>query len=590
MKFTEEQELKILKVLKIICAAESTLLVVMLCALFVLLIKVKGNISYVYNFMVKTEGSLEVVKNDGAKNGADAAEPTAVESTEPSNFLKGTAIMVNGNVTDLYRRAEDIVFSAESLSNLTSYKGIITFRGNYSRSLSAYGKVSLSENRISSDYWKYKTGKFLKGDGVNYWSGNGWTGQPLAVQWDESTKKNMNLYETAKNKTDLVEIIYPGMDGKVHFLDMETGEETRPAINVGMTFKGTCSLHPDYPILICGSGDSSTGLFGEQVSARIFIYSLIDGTKLYEFAADDDFAPRIWHGYDSSAIVNAATDTLIYPGENGVIYTLKLNTSYNELSGVLTINPGELVEYTYYAGTAETRIYAGEGGYGSEASAVVWENYLFLGDNGGIFYCLDLNTMTPVWVQDLLEDINSSPIFEVTENGEKYVYVATTLKYHTDEHHIGEACIYKLNAMTGEIVWKKPYQVHTVLGLAGGILSTGACGEGIVSDYLFYAVSKVPSVDTSYIVAISKTTGEEYWRLELSCDAWSSGGLMYDTDGSVKLVQCCGNGDILLIDAKTGSVLSKKNFGSNIEATPVIFGNRLVVGLRSEYIIGVKFE
>jgi len=146
------------------------------------------------------------------------------------------------------------------------------------------------------------------------------------------------------------------------------------------------------------------------------------------------------------------------------------------------------------------------------------------------------------------------------------------------------------DAMTGEIVWKKPYQVHTVLGLAGGILSTGACGEGIVSDYLFYAVSKVPSVDTSYIVAISKTTGEEYWRLELSCDAWSSGGLMYDTDGSVKLVQCCGNGDILLIDAKTGSVLSKKNFGSNIEATPVIFGNRLVVGLRSEYIIGVKFE
>ena len=65
---------------------------------------------------------------------------------------------------------------------------------------------------------------------------------------------------------------------------------------------------------------------------------------------------------------------------------------------------------------------------------------------------------------------------------------------------------------------------------------------------------------------------------------------MYDTDGSVKLVQCCGNGDILLMDAKTGKVLASKNFGSNIEATPVVFNDRLAVGLRSEYILGIKFE
>ncbi len=590
MNISDEKAIKLTRILKIISIVLAAFLVIIICGIFVLLIKVKGNFSYVYNYLVKTQGGKAVVAYTDAADNADSGKPFATAKTDPSSFLRGAALLVEGARADSFTRETPIYFSEDYLKDFTSFNGIITFRGNYMRSKSSYGTVSLKSNTISSDSWKYKTGKVLKSDGVNYWSGNGWTGQPLAVRWNAATKAVMNLYPEAKAKADLVEVIYPGMDGKIHFLDMETGKETRDAINVGMTFKGTCSLHPDYPLLICGSGDSAPGLFGEQVSARIFVYSLTDGTKLCEFGANDDFAPRIWHAYDSSAIICAETDTLIAPGENGVIYTIKLNTSYDPATGDLSVNPDLPVEYTYYSEASENRIYQGEGGYGSEASAVVWENYLFLGDNGGIFYCLDLNTLKPVWVQDLLEDVNSSPVFEITENGEKYIYVGTTLKYHTDGHHLGEACIYKLNAMTGEIVWKKPYEVHTVLGLAGGILSTGASGEGSVSDYLYYAVSKVPSVDTAYIVAISKTTGEEYWRHELDCDAWSSGCLMYDTDGSVKLVQCCGNGDILLMDAKTGKVLSSKNFGSNIEATPVVFENRLVVGLRSEYILGIKFE
>jgi hypothetical protein len=590
MNITEEQEIKITRILKIASVVLAAVLVLILCGTFVLLVKVKGNFSYVYNYMVKTEGGKSVEKNPNGAAYADSPAPFSLPGTAPFAFLKRTEILENGAKTDVFNRAERIVFTEDYLKDFTAFNGIITFRGNYSRSKSSYGTVSLKSNTISKDYWTYKTGKVLKSDGVNFWSGNGWTGQPLAVQWDQGTKAVMNLYPEAKAKSGLVEVIYPGMDGMIHFLDMETGKETRDAINVGMTFKGTCSLHPYYPLLVCGSGDSAPGLFGEQVSARVFIYSLLDGKKLYEFGANDNFAPRIWHAYDSSAIFSAETDTLIAPGENGVIYTIKLNSVYDPANGILSVDPEQPVEYTYYSEASEKRIYQGEGGYGSEASAVVWENYLFLGDNGGIFYCLDLNTLTPVWVQDLYEDINSSPVFEVTETGEKYIYVGTTLKYHTDGHHLGEACIYKINAMTGDIVWKKPYEVHTVLGLAGGILSTGTSGEGKYSDYIYYAVSKVPSVDTAYIVAISKKTGEEYWRTELKCDAWSSGALLYDTDGSAKYVQCCGNGDILLMDAKTGKILASKNFGSNIEATPVVFDNRLAVGLRSEYILGIKFE
>ena len=587
---------KLIRLFRVIGIALAAVLVVVLLGIFALLIKVKGNVSYIYNYLYGTRGSLPVTEYAGATVGADAKVPYCIPETDPLAIFDRTEVSVNGVMTDAFARETEIEFSEDYLKDFTAYKGIITFRGNYMRSLSAYGTPQITENKIAPTTWKYKTGKFLKCDGVNYWSGNGWTGQPLAVQWDPETRNLMNLYKEAKSKANLVEVIYPGMDGKIRFLDMETGKETREPINVGMTFKGTCSLHPDYPLLICGSGDSATGLFGEQVSARLFIYNLIDGTKLGEIGANDALAPRVWHAFDSSPIFCTAADTVICPGENGLIYTVRLNTEYNPETGELRINPDETVRYAYYPKQKDDRFGAngssksGAESNGSESSAVVYDKYLFFGDNGGIFQCLDLNTMQPVWVQDLYEDINSSPVFEINDNGEKFIYVATTLKFHYDANHLGEACLYKLNAMTGAIVWKKPYEVHTVQGLAGGFLSSGACGSGDVSDYLFYSVSKVPSVDTGYIVAISKTTGEEYWRLELRCDAWSSGCLIKAADGKTRLVQCCANGDILLIDAKNGKILDTMNFGSNIESTPVIFENRLAVGLRSENIIGIEFK
>ena len=35
--------------------------------------------------------------------------------------------------------------------------------------------------------------KILKSNGVDYWSGNGWTGQPLLAKWSNQAKANMNI-------------------------------------------------------------------------------------------------------------------------------------------------------------------------------------------------------------------------------------------------------------------------------------------------------------------------------------------------------------------------------------------------------------
>ena len=572
---------------KIILGVIVIVILILMFIGFKLLVKV-GNPKYFYNYLHSTAGSLKVVANKDAVKEADLSTAFATENTDPQLHGVKQFIEVNGKQVDSYERSEKISFSEETLRAVNSVPGLITFRGNYSRSGSSYGIADISAEKFATNTWTFGTGKILKSNGVDYWSGNGWTGQPLLMSWDIETKQNMNLFDEAKAKPDLVEVIYPGMDGSVHFLDMATGKETRPAIYVGMTFKGTASLYPDgkTPLLFCGSGDAQTGPFGENVSQRFYVYSLLDGKLLYGGGYDDKFAPRIWHAYDSSPIIDPVTDTLIYPGENGIIYTMKLNTEYDRQAGTISVSPSEIVKFTF---DIEEKYSDGGVLWGSECSASVWNGYLFIGDNGGSVYCLDLNTMSMVWINDLAEDINSSVIFE-TDGGNHYIYVATTLKYGYNNHNMGEAAIYKLNAMNGEIIWKKPYEVHTVKGYAGGVLSTGAPGSGIVSDYIFYSVSKTPDLESGYLTALNKYTGEEVWRTDLDMYSWSSTGLIYSEAGKPYIIQGCQNGDLLLVNAVDGKVLDKLNFGSGIEATPAIYGNRVVLATRSEKIIGVEIK
>ena len=137
----------------------------------------------------------------------------------------------------------------------------------------------------------YNTGKIAGGS----WSGNGWTGQPLIVQWDAETRQLMNLYADKKNKSDLVEVIYATLDGHIYFLDLETGKKTRDDLNFKMPFKGTGSIDPrGLPLLYVGSGDEYEE---EDQKSRAMIISLIDGRKLYEFGIQgkDKFAVRDWN-------------------------------------------------------------------------------------------------------------------------------------------------------------------------------------------------------------------------------------------------------------------------------------------------------
>ena len=59
---------------------------------------------------------------------------------------------------------------------------------------------------------------------------------------------------------------------------------------------------------------------------------------------------------------------------------------------------------------------------------------------------------------------------------------------------------------------------------------------------------------------------------------------------SAYIVVCNSEGDMDLLDARKGTLLSRLNFGANIEASPAVFNDMLVVGTRGQEIVGVKIS
>ena len=171
-----------------------------------------------------------------------------------------------------------------------------------------------------------------------------------------------------------------------------------------------------------------------------------------------------------------------------------------------------------------------------EDSAVIWKQYMYIADNGGNMMCMDLNTMQLVWTQDTLDDTNASPVFEEEADGSKYLYVAPSLHWQKNAAtNTGKISVFKMNAVTGEIVWEKPYDVHTVYGVSGGVQATPVLGKGSIADLLIVPVARMPRKPSGVLVALDKKTGEERWVFDMKAYAWSSPVAVYAQDGTCLL-------------------------------------------------------
>lgn len=494
-------------------------------------------------------------------------EPSYAESSDPSNWKIKWEIIQNGSVTDSYVRQEPITF--EDADNYSAVEGVITFRGDNYRTGATYGTANIVNDNIAK-----KWGKNISS--FNGWTGCGWTGQPLIVRWDDETKAIMNLYDSKKEKEGLVEVIYATLDGNIYFYDLDDGSYTRDPLTVGMNFKGAGSLDPrGYPLMYVGAGVNVSGK-----SPKIFVISLIEGKILYEQSGYDTDAKRNWYAFDSAPLVDAETDTLIWPGESGILYTIKLNTQFDIAAGTLSVAPDATVKTRYTSNLGRT--------IGCESSTIIVGRYLYFADNGGLFFCVDLDTMELVWAQNTKDDVNATPVFQWGKDGKGYIYTATSMEYAK-----GTTYIHKLDAATGKIIWEKAYTGVTYnKNVSGGVLSSPVLGKKgtDLEGMIVYSISRTPTADGGTLVALDTDTGDVVWEKVLSYYAWSSPVVLYNDSGKSRLVLCDSAGKATLFEGSTGKALTNVSLGSNVEASPAVFENTLVVGTRGQQIFALTVE
>lgn len=506
--------------------------------------------------------------------------PHAVESTLPSNLIEYTEVMDNGNyLSDISQYQSPVQIDFASGDRYTQARGVIGFRGDNFRNSPVYGYQNLTNHSLST-VWSADTGGLSYGDST--WTGSGWTGQPLIVQWPAETRRIMNLYPQAKEKEDLVEVIYACMDGYIYFLDLKTGERTRDPLYTGFTFKGSGALDPrGYPILYVGSGyDSYEG------KSRVFVISLIDGSIQYTFGNADEFCLRGQLSFfDASPLVDAETDTLIYPGENGILYLVHLNTQYDPAAGTLSVNPDRTVKWHYWGKRSSSYNFW----LGMEDSPAIYKGYIFMADNGGHLMCLDLNTLKLVWVQDILDDSNSTPVLSV-ENDHLYLYVSTSFRLGWRSDYQATVPVWKIDAETGEIVWQKDYECFTEDGVSGGVQSTIALGINSLEDYVYVTVARTGTAYGGVLACLRKADGQVVWEHE-AYYAWSSPVCLYDRPGNGIVLYADCSGKMYLLDGISGQVLNTISISDGaVEASPAVYDSMAVIGTRACKIWGIEIS
>ncbi|MEA5004015.1 MAG: PQQ-binding-like beta-propeller repeat protein [Christensenella sp.] len=489
---------------------------------------------------------VSVVLPSASPSSTDNLSATAVDATLPSAFGLQTEVQQNGEAINDFNRTDPVSFPAGSA--YTSLTGISSFRGNNYRDAAHFGGMENAPQKLEQ-LWSFDLGAASASA----------VAQPLVVRWDADMRRMMNLYDDKKSKDSLTEVILASADGKLYFMDLTDGSATRDPLALGFTAGGTPALDPrGYPLLYVGQGGDGTG------ASYMNVYSLIDGSLLYRCGADqrDAFAYRsAFQRFGASPLVASEADTLVWPGENGIVYTIRLNTNFDPAAKTISVAPEEPVKYHYtsaqYADDAQINEQAPRL-YGFKSAPAAFKNYLLLSDNGGLLQCLDLNTMSPVYAQDVGGASDAALVFEHTGDSAS-LYLGT---YDA----AGAAHICKLNALSGETVWQKD--------VAGKLPASPVLGSGSLNGMVFFNLS---GSDSGELIAYNKETGDTVWQHPLERPGASSPAAVYASDTSGFILQCDGNGKLLLLDGKTGEEKATLDLGGETQGSVAVFGNTAVL-------------
>jgi outer membrane protein assembly factor BamB len=114
-------------------------------------------------------------------------------------------------------------------------------------------------------------------------------------------------------------------------------------------------------------------------------------------------------------------------------------------------------------------------------------------------------------------------------------------------------------------------------------------GKHDLEDLVFFHVCRTKET-RGMVYALNKDTGETVWSKSLKYYGWSSPTCLYTPAGKGYVLVGSSNGVLHLLDGLTGNEVANVELRGNIEGTPAVFDDMIVVGTRSNAIYGVKIS
>ena len=498
------------------------------------------------------------------------------QSADPSAIKLKATVYSNGKTTTSYNRehAISMLNAFTTLNGGSDYAGwrqagVLTFRSGPLRQNAAYGNADVQSGKLSLA-WSNPIGSMKVSDGTVY--GVTAPGQPVIVKWPTELRQRMGIKAEMKEVKALREVIVAGQDGKVYFYNLLTGEATRDPIDLGAPSRGGLSVATNAtPIL--GVGQYNAKLAKKTVKNGYHILNLVTNEKERLIAGDGKDKNSNYSGVTGAALFDNVTGTMVVGAQNGVVYSAEFGSvkdAYNHTSNEIKLGTSYQGYKTLADGQKKTNTVI-------EGSVAMYNNYVYYGDQAGILQCFNINNLQPVWALDLEETLECTPALDVTED-QVALYIGTSLTSK------GTCAIYRINALTGEIVWTHEIpELSYVKNSDVGCIASPVIGQESLSDVVVFTVTN--GKKTSQVLALSKKDGSVVWSVDLESPSLSSPVAVYNTDGDAWILQAEQNGQVHLMDARNGSILdtltlTPETEGAElqIKASPAVYGNLLIIG------------
>ena len=525
--------------------------------------------------------------------------PLVVEAAPEANpdLITNTTVYIGSRKQkDYHRPQKELIHMPEASQYTLGKMGVLTFRGDNFRRNAAVGTLDgkAAELKIK---WDVESGS-SRGVNQTYY-GYGWPGQPAIVKWSKQVRTASNLYETKQEKEMLKEVIIAGQDGNIRFLDLEDGTITRNSIKLGYPMNGTPSLHT------VGQPYMSVGQFARKMKVKtgrigLRTYNLYNQKELKMIDGSDTKHRRPLNNvgsFETSALYDRKSDTMITAGSNGMLYLEALNSEFDWKVGSMKVSLSETTMTSRAKGQKNTSLTA------VESSLAAYDKYVFYADMGGVLRCVDTDTLHPVWAVSTGDAVMAAVALDLTEDRELNLYTANM--YANRKKGKGEIQIRRYDALSGKEAWCTDIGVYK--GKKDkedvGAKASPVIGEEKLKDLVFFTVTglseegseqlNLVGVKESALIALDKNTGRIEWAMGMESRTESSPVAVYDKEGNGWIIQCAQDGNIFMVDGLTGERTSLLKLEAEIIASPAVYNNTMVIGTTGKgtsFIYGIEIK